>query len=128
LTGTSAANSTVKVFDGTAQIGSATATSSGAWTFTSAALTDGNHNFIATATSSGTTSAASSALSVKVDTVAPGASALNPGKKALVSARHCGQGPPCPDPGLRSLKTAGTPEPACSLTLFITTVATTPAT
>ena len=73
LTGTAVANSTVKVFDGTTQIGTATANSSGAWTFTTAALADGTHKITATATSSGTTSAASSSLSVTIDTAAPNA-------------------------------------------------------
>ncbi|OKO66882.1 tryptophan-rich Synechocystis species C-terminal domain protein, partial [Bradyrhizobium sp. NAS80.1] len=73
LTGVAAANSTVTVFDGPNQIGTATANSSGAWTFTTAALADGSHNFTATGTSSGLTSAASTALTVTVDTVAPNA-------------------------------------------------------
>jgi hypothetical protein len=76
LAGTAAANSTVKVFDGTTQIGTATADSNGAWTFTTAKLTDGNHSFTATDTVSGTTSAASSALSVTVDTAIPAAPTL----------------------------------------------------
>jgi parallel beta-helix repeat protein len=73
LTGTAVASSTVTVYDGTTKLGTATANSSGAWTFTTAALADGNHSFTATDTSSGLTSAASSALAVKVDTVAPNA-------------------------------------------------------
>ncbi|WP_245331925.1 Ig-like domain-containing protein, partial [Bradyrhizobium sp. NAS80.1] len=68
LTGVAAANSTVTVFDGPNQIGTATANSSGAWTFTTAALADGSHNFTATGTSSGLTSASSAALSVTIDT------------------------------------------------------------
>jgi large repetitive protein len=73
LTGTAVANGTVTVFDGAKQLGTATANSSGAWTFTTAALTDGSHSFTATDTNSGLTSAASSALAVTVDTVAPNA-------------------------------------------------------
>ncbi len=72
LTGTAAANSTVKVFDGTTQIGTATANSSGAWNYTTTALADGNHNLTAKVTdASGNTSAASVALAIKVDTTAP---------------------------------------------------------
>ena len=41
LTGTAAANSTVKVFDGANQIGTTTANSSGAWSYTTAALPKG---------------------------------------------------------------------------------------
>jgi hypothetical protein len=73
LTGAAAANSTVKVFDGTTQIGTATANGSGAWSYTTAALADGSHNFTSTATSSGVTGPASTALAVTVDTVAPSA-------------------------------------------------------
>jgi parallel beta-helix repeat protein len=73
LSGTAAANSTVKVLEGTTQVGQTTADGSGAWSVTTAALADGSHSFTATATSGGTTSAASSPLTVRVDTVAPGA-------------------------------------------------------
>lgn len=74
LTGTAAANSTVKVFDGTTQIGTATANSSGAWNFTTAALNDAQHTLTAKATNAaGQTSAASAPLNVTVDTHAPNA-------------------------------------------------------
>ena len=72
LTGSAVANSTVTVFDGSTQLGTATANGSGAWSLTTVPLPDGVHKFTATDTVSGTTSAASSALSVTVDTVAPG--------------------------------------------------------
>src|SRR5262249_5172589 len=71
LTGTAAANSAVKVFDGTTLLGSATANASGAWSFTTNTLSDGKHSFIATDTVSGQESVASSPLNVTVDTVAP---------------------------------------------------------
>lgn len=72
LAGTAVANSTVKVFDGTTQIGTATANASGAWTYTTSALADGNHSLTAKVTdASGNTSSASAALAVKVDTTAP---------------------------------------------------------
>ena len=71
LTGSAAANSTVKVFDGTTQIGTATTTASGTWTYTTAALSDGNHSLTAKVTTAAGTSSASSALSVKIDTTAP---------------------------------------------------------
>ena len=45
LTGTAAAGSTVRVFDGATQIGNATANGSGAWSFATATLTDGSHAF-----------------------------------------------------------------------------------
>ena len=73
LVGTAQANSTIKVYDGATLLGSATANSSGAWSYTTtAALTDGTHSLTATATdTSGNTSTSSSVMSVIVDTVAP---------------------------------------------------------
>ena len=72
LTGTAEANSTVKVYDGATLLGSATANGSGAWSYTTAALSNGAHSLTATATdAAGNTGAASTALSVTVDTAAP---------------------------------------------------------
>ena len=73
LTGTAQANCTIKVYDGVTLLGSVTANSSGAWSYTTtAALLDGSHSLTATATdSSNNTSAPSSVTSVIVDTVAP---------------------------------------------------------
>ena len=72
LTGTAAASSLVKVFDGSVQVGTANADSNGQWTYTTKALSDGGHSLTATATDAlGHTSAASSALSVTLDTHAP---------------------------------------------------------
>ena len=73
LTGTAAANSIVKVLEGTTQVGQTTASSTGAWSVTTAALAEGNHNFTATATSGSTTSPASATFAVQVDTIAPSA-------------------------------------------------------
>ena len=72
LAGTAPANATVKVYDGATLLGSVVATAAGNWTFVTTALNDGTHNFTATATdASGTTSTASSASNVIVDTAAP---------------------------------------------------------
>ena len=72
LSGTAQANATVKVYDGLTLLGSAVANGSGAWSFATATLIDGNHSFTATATdSSGHISAASTVMAVLVDTVAP---------------------------------------------------------
>jgi hypothetical protein len=72
LAGRAVLNSTVTVFDGAKQIGTATADSSGAWSYTTAALSDGGHNLTAKATdASGQISSASSALAVTIDTHAP---------------------------------------------------------
>jgi beta-glucanase (GH16 family) len=76
--GTAEANSTVKVFDGATALGSAHVGSDGAWTFTTGLLSNGAHNFTATDTdAAGTSSAASSALHVTVDTVAPSPAITN---------------------------------------------------
>ena len=77
LTGTAQANSTVRVYDGATLLGTVTANGSGAWSFTTATLADGAHSFTATATdAAGNTSAASSALSVTIDSGAPAAPAI----------------------------------------------------
>ncbi|UUO69387.1 hypothetical protein DCM83_31985 [Bradyrhizobium betae] len=76
LAGTAVANSTVKVFDGATQLGTATADANGAWHYTTAALPDGKHSFTATDTVSGVTSKASTSLDVTVDTAAPDAPVL----------------------------------------------------
>ena len=74
LTGTAVAGSTVEVFDGATQIGTATANGSGAWSFATATLADGSHAFTSKAMdAAGNVSAASAALNVTVDTVAPAA-------------------------------------------------------
>ncbi len=72
LTGTAEANSTVKVFDGATLLGSVTASGTGAWTYTTAALANGAHSLTATATdAAGNTGTASTALGVTIDTTAP---------------------------------------------------------
>ena len=72
LTGTAEANSTVNVFDGAMQLGTARANASGAWSFATATLTNGMHIFTVTDSDfSGNSSAASSAFNVTVDTVSP---------------------------------------------------------
>lgn len=71
LKGTAAADSTIKILDGTKQVGTVTADKNGNWSFTSGALTDGNHKFSATATTSAGTSPASAVSTIVVDTAAP---------------------------------------------------------
>ena len=72
LTGTAEANSTVKVYDGATLLGTATANGTGAWSYTTAALTNGAHSLTATATdAAGNTGVASTALAVTIDTTAP---------------------------------------------------------
>src|SRR4029077_19545722 len=57
------ANSVITVYDGATQLGTTLSNASGVWTFDTAALADGSHSFTATATNSGSTSAASAAVS-----------------------------------------------------------------
>src|SRR5262249_60475985 len=57
LSGNATANSTLKKFDGSTQIGASTADASGAWSYNTATLTDGTHSFSVSATASGTTTA-----------------------------------------------------------------------
>jgi hypothetical protein len=72
LTGTAEAGATVKIYDGATLIKTLTANGSGAWSFTTDALSNAIHSFTATATdAAGNTSGSSSALQVRVDTVAP---------------------------------------------------------
>lgn len=72
LTGATQAGLTVNVFDGSTQIGTTKADATGAWSFTTAQLSNAAHSFTAKAVNAvGTVSSASSALTVRVDTVAP---------------------------------------------------------
>jgi hypothetical protein len=71
LKGTAEANSTVHVFDGGKQIGTATTNTSGLWSFDTGHVADGSHSFTSTATdAAGNASAASAAKGVSVDAAA----------------------------------------------------------
>ena len=71
FSGTAPASSTVSVRDGATTLGSATANSSGAWSFQSPSLAQGVHTISAVAGS-----ATSTVLSVTIDTTAPTAPAI----------------------------------------------------
>ncbi|MCB1449466.1 MAG: cadherin domain-containing protein, partial [Nitratireductor sp.] len=72
LSGTAEAASTVTIFDGATQIGTATADGSGNWTYTATGLSETAHTFTATATdAANNTSPASAPFSITVDTTAP---------------------------------------------------------
>lgn len=87
LTGAADAGSTVQVFDGATMIGTAIADTSGAWSFATATLADGNHTFAGkTADAAGNVSASSGALNVTVDTRAPVAPILTSGAPGASSA------------------------------------------
>jgi hypothetical protein len=69
LTGTAEAGSTIAIFDGAKQIGTAKVNASGAWRFTTPSLSKTDHYFTARATDvAGNTSSASPLLNIKVDT------------------------------------------------------------
>jgi len=70
VSGTAEASSTVTVFDGTTAVGTATASTSGAWSVTTGALATGAHVLTATATdAAGNTSAHSQALDPMIGSV-----------------------------------------------------------
>ena len=71
--GTAEPGSTIALRDGSTLLGTATTDNAGRWTFVpSSALAEGGHNLTATATdAAGNVSAASAALALTVDTVAP---------------------------------------------------------
>ncbi|OAE47742.1 Ig-like domain repeat protein [Enterobacter cloacae] len=74
LSGTAEANSTVRIYDGTTLVGTVTADANGNWTLpqTSTTLTEGAHNFTATATdAAGNTSVASPIITINVDLTPP---------------------------------------------------------
>ncbi len=79
LSGSAEANSTVTLYSGATAVGTATASGGGAWTITAASLADGLNTLTVKATdAAGNTSAASSPLTVTIDTVqaAPGTPVL----------------------------------------------------
>src|SRR5262249_25620379 len=77
LTINAEAGSTVQVFQNGQSVGPATEKAPGVFSFTSAALTDGNYNFTATATDlAGNTSATSAAFAITIDHTAPTVTAI----------------------------------------------------
>jgi Bacterial Ig-like domain len=72
LTGLGQAGDTVRLFDGTAPVGSGTVLGDGSWAVTAAPLADGVHLLTARQSSgAGAVSAASAALALTIDTSAP---------------------------------------------------------
>ncbi|MCE0489776.1 Ig-like domain-containing protein [Pantoea sp. Mb-10] len=77
LSGTAEANAIVTVYDGSTVLGSVTAGSSGAWSFTTAALSNGAHALNVTVRdAAGNVSAPSATVAITVDTVAPATTTL----------------------------------------------------
>lgn len=86
LTGTAEAGATVTILRNGVSIGTALAAANGSWSFTTAVLADGLHNFTATARdAAGNNGPASTALTLTIDTGAPAAPAL-----ALAAASDSG--------------------------------------
>jgi len=88
ITGTAEANATVKLYDsnGTTELGTTTADGSGAWSLKSSSLDDGAHKLSVKQTDlAGNVSAASAALTLTIDTLAPA-----PGTPALAAASDSG--------------------------------------
>jgi len=81
FTGTAEANSTVELFyGGTNSLGTTTATGIGTWSITATSIPSGPQNITAKATDAGgNTGAASSALSIEVDTTAPSVNNVSSG-------------------------------------------------
>ena len=77
LSGTATAGSTVTVYDGSTALGTATADGSGAWSYTTGALSDGAHSFTAKASDAAGNTSTSSAFGVTIDTAAPGAPVIS---------------------------------------------------
>ena len=88
FTGTAEANATIRLFDGTAVVGTGLASSTGAWSVATTVLATGSHAITAKAIDlAGNLSAASAALSVTIDTVAP---TTAPGVPDLLAAVDSG--------------------------------------
>jgi hypothetical protein len=88
LKGSAEANSKVNVYDGKALLGSATANGSGAWTFTTAALSTGAHQFTASSTDiAGNSSKGSSAfdVSIKAPSSAPSVTSVSTSGSGIVA-------------------------------------------
>ena len=74
LTGSSAANAVITVYDSGTKLGTVQASGTGTWSYALGALPDGAHSLTATATdASNAVSAGSAALAFTVDTLAPAA-------------------------------------------------------
>src|SRR5262249_13792352 len=78
LTGTAEASATVKIYDGATLLGSTTANGSGAWRYTTPALSNPTQSLPPAPTdAAGTYGMASPSLSVTIDTTAPAAPVIS---------------------------------------------------
>ena len=86
FTGTAEANATVTLFDGATAVGTGQANGLGTWSVATKTLADGVHAITAVATDlAGNAGAASAALSVAIDTVAPAAPGITQVSAAAIS-------------------------------------------
>ena len=117
FTGTATAGATVTLYDtnGTTVLGTTTATG-GAWSITSSTLSEGAHTITAKATVSAVTSAASSGLSVTIDTTAPAA----PGTPVLSAASDSGASNSDRNTNVTAVTVTGTAESGATVTLYDT--------
>jgi hypothetical protein len=101
----------VTVYDGSTELGTTSANSSGAWTFTTATLTNGStYTFNATATDSASNvSAVSANYTITVDTTAPNAPVISPITGTVASGESTDD---------TVLLIAGTAEPNSSVTVY----------
>ncbi|ADU70507.1 Ig-like domain repeat protein [Pantoea sp. At-9b] len=76
VSGTAEAGSKVSIYDGTTLLGTVTAGSNGAWTFTTSTLADGPHTLNVTATDAAGNVSPTASVTLTVDTVVPTASSL----------------------------------------------------
>jgi hypothetical protein len=117
VSGTAAANATVKLYDtdGTTLLGTTTANGSGNWSITSSTLGNGSHTLTVTQTDSGNnTSPASTGLTVTIDTAAAAPTGL-----ALTAGSDSGTvGDGITNAGLPTI--TGQAEPNAAVTLYDT--------
>jgi serralysin len=115
FTGTAAAGATVTLYDGSTKLGSAVATATGSWSIVASALANGSHAISATATdAAANTSAASVALTVVIDTVAPAA----PSVPDLATASDSGTSSTDNITKVTTPTFAGTAEAGATVTLY----------
>ncbi|WP_051337996.1 Ig-like domain-containing protein, partial [Pantoea sp. AS-PWVM4] len=76
LSGTAEAGAKVSIYDGATLLGTVTAGSNGAWSFTTSTLADGPHTLNVTATDAAGNVSPNASVTLTVDTAAPAASTL----------------------------------------------------
>ena len=115
FTGTAEANATIRLFDGTTVVGTGLASTTGAWSVATSALTAGSHTITTKATdTAGNISPASAALSITIDTAAP----VAPGAPDLLAASDSGASSTDNITNMTSQVFTGTAEANATIQLF----------